>query len=144
MFIYIYISHISIHVFIYILRISLALFIYMIYFSTITHCSPWGYSTNRPAAPQPFQTPPPPNSPSPWTTPGAAQKRPVAAGVAISPVRKCRNNRLTEIQPIKHGDLIKKKLDFMGFRPLKVITCCLMLLGYANECVLSFHKWDYN
>ena len=99
MFIYIYISHISIHVFIYILRISLALFIYMIYFSTITHCSVgiFHQQTGRtPTVPDPAAA----QLSVALDHTGAAQKRPVAAGVAISPVRKCRNNRLTEIQPI--------------------------------------------
>ena len=98
-YIHLYFTNIYTCIYIYILRISLALFIYMIYFSTITHCSVgiFHQQTGRtPTVPDPAAA----QLSVALDHTGAAQKRPVAAGVAISPVRKCRNNRLTEIQPI--------------------------------------------
>lgn len=94
---YTFIFHIYLYMYLYILRISLALFIYMIYFSTITHCSVGIFhQTGRTPVPDPAAA----QLSVALDHTGAAQKRPVTAGVAISPVRKCRNNRLTEIQPI--------------------------------------------
>ena len=96
---FIFHKYLYMYLYIYILRISLALFIYMIYFSTITHCSVgiFHQQTGRtPTVPDPAAA----QLSVALDHTGAAQKRPVAAGVAISPVRKCRNNRLTEIQPI--------------------------------------------